>query len=126
MADLGKVRINVDLSTEGVWLPYIEDIELRIARNGNPRYEECVQRLVQNNPDLTRAESEVVDRAMAETVLLDWKNVQVNGEDIPYSVEKAYEFLSDPELRDFRSFVMVQSTTCKQFLKKTQEDAEKN
>lgn len=126
MADLGTIRIDTEASTKGVWVPYIGDIELLIARNGNPKYEEVVARLVQENPDLTRRETEIRDRAMAEAILLDWKNVQVDGEDIPYSVEKAYEFLSDPELKDFHSFVMVHSTTSKAFLKQSRENAEKN
>lgn len=52
---------------------------------------------------------EVLERCLGETVLLGWEGLMLDGEEVPYSKEKAIELMKDPRLVDFKEMVMYQS-----------------
>jgi hypothetical protein len=77
--------------------------------------------------DADEAERMAVE-CIAETVLLDWKGVQEDeGQpDIPFSKEKAREYLNDPDLLLFRSAVSWCAQRVAQGTMETQETDTKN
>lgn len=92
---------------EGKWASY-EGSDFRIAYATNVKFLRAKQRLEQ--PYRRKIESNTMDpaehrrilcKAMAEAILLEWKNV--DG-DIPYSVKAAEKALLNDEA--FREFVM--------------------
>ena len=98
---------------EGVWCELGEGCSLLVARAGNAAHEEMVARLErQMRPQSmaadaelpTKVRTEIAIKAMAATLLLDWRGLlDDNGREIPYSKEKAEELLRTA--RDFRNLV---------------------
>ncbi len=125
MADLNKFRVDAKKSAEGVWTPWLEDIELLIARQGNPKFQEFIQ-AERSQPKRKMTERDEADWAYANTILLGWKNVEIDGKKVPYSPKKAFELLQDPELADFRLFVIVNAQASERFRKEALEAAAKN
>ena len=94
---------------EGVWRDDIGgDIRMKIARIGNPNYQKRFQTLSKPHRRAIRRGTlpddiaeKLLIQCLAETIVLDWENVQYEGEDLPYSVENAVRLLTDiPELRN--------------------------
>lgn len=97
--ELSKMK-GTPAEQEGVWFKW-EDAELKVASINSKRY----QRILQDKqapyraqirrgtlPDETR--EELATEAMAEAILVDWKNVKENGQDVPYSVAEAKRLLA--------------------------------
>lgn len=101
----------------GKWFPLAEDGSVKVARLNNAAFKAEAVRL--QKPHLaqlrvSRVDNvELLDRitiaATAKTILLDWKDITINGEVVPYSVEKAIELLTDyPDFREAISLLAVE------------------
>lgn len=125
MARLAQFAIDDRLAREGVWLCYGADLWLRIARIGNPAYQE---RMAQLQEPLMRGRRDVksiptsmlrplIDKAMSEHVLLDWCNYDADED--PISDER-YNALREgpngaiaidpPQYRDLRLETLLDET----------------
>lgn len=108
---ISKFATDLELEESGVWVDIGEGARLRVARVGNPRYRKRLRELLAPHKRLVRIDKlpedlsdELVIKAFAETILLDWEGLEDdNGEPIEYSVEHAIELLTG--LRDFRMMV---------------------
>ena len=88
----------------GAWME-LGDAELLIARGNNPRFTRLFTRLVKQHKRILDSQTEEADKlaqrlhvqALAETVLLGWKNLQYQGEEITYSHENAIKLLNHKE-----------------------------
>jgi hypothetical protein len=94
----------------GVWGEY-QGAKFLIAHAGNDKFQRSLNRLQKpfrrkiEKGDMDPAESrKIISRAMAEAILLDWKDVAKNGEAVSYSVELATMALNNDS--QFREFVM--------------------
>lgn len=97
-------------SVEGVWSVFEGgyDFEVKIARLGNDKYEKYLAKLLKpftvkrRNRELESSVlKEITRKAMAKYIWIDWKNLtNGDGKAIPYSEEKALEYLSDPFIYD--------------------------
>jgi hypothetical protein len=67
---------------------------------------------------------EIMCEVMSKTILLDWKNVQVDGKDRPYSQQAAYDLLL--EMKDFREVIDTASAELERFKVHQDEEDEKN
>lgn len=114
----------------GVWATY-RGVELLIARSTTARYVRELRRmqkpyqkqLAQGTHDPQRFQTDV-HRAVAKCLLLDWRGLIVNGEEIPYSEDNAFQLLEqDP---DAREFIAEFSTNIDNFLNEELEEAAKN
>lgn len=112
MAKLSQTRSDKKKQNDGVWVPYESGIELLIARFGNTKYDEYVRTEVDSmttllRRDLTAQETnEIVKRATAKHILLDWKNVDDDdGKPLSYSPEVGLKILCDEEYRDLYRFI---------------------
>ncbi|MDH3377783.1 MAG: hypothetical protein OEQ39_12615 [Gammaproteobacteria bacterium] len=107
---------DLDLEEKGVWVDIGDGGKLLIARLGNPRYQEAVRRLskphktqIRNKTISEDLSDELLLKAMAESILLDWKGLEDDkGKVIKYSTETAFQLLRD--LRDFRNLVVELAT----------------
>ncbi len=103
---------DVSLIDQGAWVDY-QNSKFLIAHMSNLKFQRALARLQQ--PYRRKIESGTMDpevsknlicRAMAEGILLDWKDVRSSsGEvNVPYTVEAGYTALfRNPEFRDFVS-----------------------
>ena len=110
MADVKKLfGTDSEKEQEGVWHEMGEGLEMRIARIGNPKYQKRFQALSKPHRRAIRRGTladEVAEKLMvqclSETIVLDWKGLEEDGVEIPYSVENAVRLLMDyPELRNY-------------------------
>jgi hypothetical protein len=123
---LSRFAVDPDKSLSGVWwdfqaqdrcagdVPHAEHVCLRIAAAGNSNYRNAVARLRRERlPELRaggetaeNADRQCVDRALAETILTGWANVdRDDGTSWPYSAADAYAVLRDPQYAKVRHFV---------------------
>jgi hypothetical protein len=126
----------IDLSKEesGVWQDFEGGISLCIRRLNSEaslkaREEaEKPHKLKARNGSLSDdVVEDIATRQLAFGVISDWKGItDENGDEIPYSGQTAYEFLSDPELKDFRIFVFQYATDRASYKKDLDEDSVKN
>lgn len=107
---------DLDLEENGVWVDIGDGGQLKVARMGNPRYQEAVRRIskphktqIRNKTITEDLSDELLLKSMAETILLDWKGIEDDkGKAIKYSVETAFKLMRD--LRDFRNLVVELAT----------------
>ncbi|MFX4220699.1 MAG: hypothetical protein ACMVO3_06715 [Thalassobaculum sp.] len=133
--DLSRFKTDTALEDEGVWttIDAASDAEIRIARIGNRRYRETMAKRLKPYRRALRAgtlDDSVTERltaeVLAETVLLDWRGLTVDGAPLPYSRETARDLLLDPAYRDFRDLVVELAGELDLYRERDLEDAEKN
>ena len=106
-----QFRTDPKKEQEGVWIDIGDGGRLLIARLGNRKYQARQRELIKPHVRAVRTGSlpiekqlEILLRNYSENVLMGWEGIQDEaGVDVPYSPEKAYEYLT--ELRDFRDMV---------------------
>lgn len=134
MACIDKIKTDLQKETQGVWIDFEVGIRLKIARARNPASRELMRKLTEPHRKTIRdggMELEVLEdlqrQIRAKTILLDWENIEdVTGKTIEYSPEQALEFFNDLELRDFYTFVILQSENMENFKKELVKESEKN
>lgn len=112
--DLKKIfGVDKEAAEKGKWFPLAEEGMVKVARLNNTAFKAESVRLQKPHMHVLRSSkldnTELLDditrRATAKTILLDWKGITIDGVDIPYSVEKAYELLK--EFPDFQEAISV-------------------
>lgn len=135
MADLRKnFGTSEQLQNEGAWTNDLgEGLKLKLARLRNPDFRKMYQRALKPYQQQIRRgtldpaiEEGIINRCVAETVLLDWKNLSLDGKEIPFSKENALRILSDPDLTDFRDLVVDLASDSELFREENMEEAAKN
>ena len=132
MGKLSKVKTDSKKEIEGIWEDYEEGIRLKIARMGNPLYDEEIYRL--SKPVLKRSREIPADeleriskQAVAKYILVDWENIEDDdGNEIPYSSEKALEYFNDHDLRGFYRDIILIANDRNRFRREFIEEAVKN
>lgn len=131
--DLAKFRTDKSLEDEGVWNSIGGDARIKLARIGNRRYRDALQARLKPHRRAIRAGTlpeEVTEALMteviAETVIQDWKNVELNGEPVPFSPQAALDILSDPEMKDLRDMIVELASDMELYRARDLEEAEKN
>ena len=110
--DLNKLKLDSAKDAEGVWVNIGDGAEIKVARIGTKEYNKVVKAVT--GPHRTAIErgymnDEEADKLSAkifsQAVLLDWKGIQIDGVEVPYSQEKAAEILGNPDFSEFRGLV---------------------
>ena len=123
--DLSNLKTDTALTEDGAWIDIDTTTRIKVARYGNKKFKERLRRLMKpysrmidqgTMPD-DKADELLVD-AMANSILLDWEGLELNGEKVQYSIDQAKAFLSDPELQDFRELVVSLSNDLEAFRQK--------
>ena len=116
--DLLRDGLDVKLVEEGVWKYYLddsdEDTKFKICRWNNVKYQAAMRKALSPHKQGMRASklsdkklADIERRVIAQTILVDWKNLASGGKEVPYSEDKAYEILSNPEHALIEEFVRV-------------------
>jgi hypothetical protein len=133
MADIRKIMTDKDKEVNGVWVEFAEGIKIKVARAGNFKYEQCRDALIEPHTAALRAgtldkeiQDDILLKARARTILLDWNNIEEDGQEVPYSEAKAEEWFRNPELKDFYNFVVITSQSIDHYRKDLVEEGEGN
>ena len=115
---IGEIAVDVDRVENGAWVDDVPDmggLRLKVRGSTNRDWRKLTAKLLDKVPrkkrhgtriDTEEAEN-ITNRCLLETCLLDWDGLTENdGTPIPYSKEKAAEFLLDPQFRRFRDAVL--------------------
>ena len=126
-----QYAFDAELAETGVWFGFTGGSKLRIARRDNPRYLEALRALAKGKERLIQLKAisgsdlhEMLMRALARGVLLDWEGLTRSGEPLPYSEDNAVALLTD--LPEFREQVESCAENVVAFRREAEEDAEKN
>ena len=141
---LGQFKTDPKTSTDGVWVNYVsgeielnpddvtEELLLKVARVGNPSYQAALLKAGSSAGRTGGSKVEIADHvarlAIAQHVLLDWKNLFDGDEEngfvpVPYSLQKSRELCTAPEYRDFYEAVIGLSRDAELFQVQSTKDA---
>ncbi len=104
--EINNLKTNKDMETEGVWIDEEGGLRLKIARLNNPNYKRAIARgskpyrkQIANGAidKIGDKMEEVVRKAYAKHILLDWKNLVEDGIELEYSEAEAYRLLGIQE-----------------------------
>jgi nitric oxide synthase oxygenase domain/subunit len=128
--DISQFKTDIQLEANGVWVDVGKGTKLCVARMYNPRHKDALRaalkpykRQIQFDAMDDELGDEIVVGIMAQTILLGWEGMTENGEAVPYSYDKAVEFL---KIKDFRDLVIEIASTMESYRAQATEDDEKN
>ena len=110
--DLKKsFAVSTRKAVEGIWESMDSDTQILVAKSGNARYEEELQKAIRPYRNQIRRNQmspeknlDIIATVMSRTILLDWKDLYENETLVPYSQENAKRLLlSYPEFRQYVS-----------------------
>jgi len=121
--DLMSLAVNPTKEIEGTEVtPWNDDTVLIVARYNNSPFRAMQARLMEplvamaGRDGITTEQSEkVLGKCMAGTILLGWRNLLLDGKEIPYSKEKSRELMLDPRFIDFKEVVMIEAQTLENY-----------
>ena len=134
---MGDLKKNYGTDTaaemEGVWETLADGMEIKVARVGNENYDRVWERIMRphkaaldRNPSHLgqQKQTDLLVRVMAEAVLLDWRNIELDGKKLPYNMDNCIKILTD--YKDFRGDVLLIAQQMATFRVDEIEAAEKN
>ncbi len=130
MGDINRFRADLDKEKNGTWiLDRASGVSFLIAYiDRNPDFQETLRVAVEQRKVLFNVKELNEDQhldafreAVAKTILLDWKDLTENGQPVPYSWEKAYEWFKDPEMWRLPDFIVAESRKESNFRKELVE-----
>ena len=120
---------NKTKETEGAWCPIGGGIEVKVKRAGQTNKEFSAEQMKMLKPFSKQIAMNTMDmdvlrqinaKLLAKHVIVDWRGVSIDGEEIPFSKEKFLEFAN--EMPDFYLDVFTAATELQNF--QDDEDAE--
>lgn len=131
--DLNQMAVNPASLTEGVWVALDSETAVLIAREGNPAYRKLLQKKLEPHRAALRhgtidekQADRIVAEVEAETILLGWKGVKLDGKELTYSIKQATDLLLDPRLIEFQEFVRQAAANIENFRSADEEKAAGN
>lgn len=117
--NINKLRVDADKANTGVWVTWVEDIEVLIARMGNTAFKDKVRKLSTaygNHLEDPEVQQKLAIKAAPGTIVLDWRGITDDDDNpVEYSDDQCFEYLNDPELARFVDWVMVQANSTDNF-----------
>ncbi|RLC88521.1 MAG: hypothetical protein DRJ03_02620 [Chloroflexi bacterium] len=105
--------VDDDAVINGKWMVTKAGFDVKVAKLNNPAFKAEVVRLQKPHLALLRSTADTEDlvndittKAMAKTILLDWK-AESKGKEVPYTPELGYEYMTKSS--DFREDISVLS-----------------
>jgi hypothetical protein len=129
--DLSQFKTDQTLEQEGTWVTVDGDSRVLIARMGNERYKDMLQRktkpfrhAIRNSTMKDEVFEGILVEVMAHTILLGWENISDEGKQVIYSPESAKQLLL--KYKDFRDLIVGFAQDAALFRKEELEIAAKN
>ena len=120
-----------DREKDGVWEDLGNNARVLVASTESPRYREAfanigraTRRRIDRGVLSDDEDAALMSGILAKTILLDWENLSVKGETIPYSTENAMKYLRD--FPKFRRYITELASEEARFRHEEREDAAKN
>jgi len=104
-------KTNTNFEKDGIWLDISEKVGFLVSRFGGAnservklalaKYHKPYSRLIEKGTLPIEKETELTIKAFVEACLIDWKGVEIDGKETPFSKEVAIEFFKGlPDLLD--------------------------
>jgi hypothetical protein len=129
--DITKFDIDESKEQGGVWVDISSDSRLLVAALNNQKQLDYLDRItkpykraIKNKTIDKELSDKLYCKSLAKHVLLDWEGMREHGKEVPYSKEKALEWLL--EYPKFRQMVLEIAQDESLYLKEEQEEDEKN
>ena len=100
-------KTNKNLEKDGIWFSISDDTKFLIRRFGGAnsqnvkqamaKYYKPFSRQVQSGTLSAEKEKEILVRAFVDSSLVDWKGVEIDGEEVEFSKDKAIELFLELE-----------------------------
>lgn len=136
--DVTSFRRDRTLVQEGQWvedIPGLGNVRLKVRglssiaavslRNRKERAVPSVERERDGSIN-TEAALRLMREVLADSVLLDWDNLTANGEEVPYSLEQAREWMNDPKMMPFQDGVTWAAQVVDKGVAEQKEELTKN
>lgn len=102
--NLDKVyKTDKECETEGIWIQVTDTVAFRLKRFGGynsqsvrrvmAQYNKKFARQIENGTLPEETERKVYAKAFVQSAMVDWRGVEVDGVETPFSEEKAIELL---------------------------------
>ena len=132
MGDIKQMfGVNKNLEISGVWQDIGDGVSVKVARTGNSEYQKVFEKISKPHKRAIRrgtlnndVAEKLLIKVMAKTILLDWKGLEEDGMEVPFSDEAALRILTD--YKDLRDYISDISNDIEVFKQEDDEDAEKN
>lgn len=111
-SNLDKVfKSSQNFEKEGIWLEVSSGVSFLIRRFGGynaskvkaslAKHYKPYARLIENGSLPEAKETEIMTRVFVESSMVDWKGIEIDGKDTPFSVDAAIQLLTSlPDLSD--------------------------
>ena len=115
--DLNRYALDTDKANNGAWIKIDGGGEVLIARMHNRAFKQELKRLqapyVLPSGKLEIDQEvldELINKAMAKTILLNWRGITYQGEEFPYSAENSLKICTNPKFEQFKNLVVMLSS----------------
>lgn len=121
--------VNKAKESEGAWVPIGGGIEVKVKRAGQANKEFAAEQMKMLKPFSKQIAMNTMDmdvlrqinaKLFAKHIIVDWRGISENGENVPFSKEKFIEYAT--EMPDFFSDIFTAATELQNF--QDAEDAE--
>jgi len=134
MAKLSQLMTDPTKNEQGIWVDYDDGMRLRVCSTSKRAYEEARESLLRPHRRRIRDDrmspseiAEVIKPAVARHLLVDWEGLEdEDGNEIPYTPEKALELFNNPLLEDLYVTVMEVAGKAGAFRRDSLEESAKN
>lgn len=110
MVKLSQVTLDTERQQSGVWVRLKLGFRALIASNDSPGFVQAVTEAQRLHPDNADAREDLIARAMARYLFLGWDELEDDqGAPIPYTFERALEYLTKPEYASVRDQVLAEA-----------------
>jgi hypothetical protein len=129
--DIRSFATDANKEVDGVWHDIGDGARIKVARMFNPAHQQVLDRMRKPHaaqlrrgslPDETARAITVA--SMAEAVLVDWDGIKDGDTEVPYSKDKALEYLK--AYKDFAELVASLAGDAAAYREQVDEDAEGN
>lgn len=105
--NLEELKLDLDGAEEGIWFPFGEDCDIRIARWGNKHHQKVIKKLDEKYGRKIRAgaiNDESARQIMKEqwpTIIKDWRGLCLGGDELHYSPEAVKDLAVNEQYEAF-------------------------
>ena len=112
MPKLNLPSLNMDVSTEGKWFQFNDDIRFKVARDGSPKHKRALQsklkqiEKLRDKGDYNRIEH-LTNEMLVRYILKDWEGIEEEGgRALDFTQDNALSIISDPQYEQIKNFIV--------------------
>ncbi len=128
--NLNLFALDGDKVAEGVWFNYprTPGVRVRVVSIENKRYQETLAAFRNQATGERRAglsadeDNEVLLKAVAHSLLIDWNVTDKDGASVPYTAEVGLQVISDPGYKDFFNFILNKAVDLNNYARERTEE----